>query len=46
MGFYYSQQAGFNNVVCSAIKDHYKPNGPKDFCPLSIQKIEVKNTVL
>ena len=33
MGFYYSKQSGFNNVVCSAIKDHYKPNGPNDFCP-------------
>ena len=33
MGFYYSKQSGFNNVICSAIKDHYKPNGPNDFCP-------------
>jgi glycyl-tRNA synthetase beta chain len=33
MGFYYSKQSGFNNDVCSAIKDHYKPNGPSDFCP-------------
>ena len=40
MGFYYSKQAGFNNVVCSAIKDHYKPNGPNDFCPATkISKI-------
>ncbi len=33
MGFYYAQQSGFNDVVCNAIKDHYKPYGPKDFCP-------------
>ena len=33
MGFYYSQESGFNNIVCSAIKDHYKPNGPNDLCP-------------
>ncbi|RPH07183.1 MAG: glycine--tRNA ligase subunit beta [Alphaproteobacteria bacterium TMED194] len=33
MGYYYSQKSGFNKVVCSAIKDHYKPNGPNDSCP-------------
>jgi glycyl-tRNA synthetase beta chain len=33
MGFYYSKKSGFNNVICSAIKDHYKPYGPNDFCP-------------
>ncbi len=33
MGYYYSQQSGFNKDVCSAIKDHYKPNGPNDSCP-------------
>ncbi len=33
MGYYYSQESGFNKVVCSAIKDHYKPNGPNDSCP-------------
>ena len=31
MGFYYAQHSGFNDVVCNAIKDHYKPYGPKDF---------------
>ncbi len=33
MGFYYSQHSGFNDIVCNAIKDHYKPYGPKDLCP-------------
>ena len=33
MGFYYAQQSGFNNDVCNAIKEQYKPNGPHDFCP-------------
>ena len=40
MGFYYSKHSGFNNAICSAIKDHYKPNGPNDFCPATkISKI-------
>ena len=33
MGFYYAQHSGFNDVVCNAIKEHYKPYGPNDFCP-------------
>ena len=33
MGYYYSKHFGFNNVVCNAIKDHYKPYGPMDLCP-------------
>ena len=33
MGYYYAQNSGFNKIVSSAIKDHYKPYGPKDSCP-------------
>ncbi len=35
MGFYYSMNSGFNNAVCNAVKDHYKPYGPSDLCPTS-----------
>ena len=35
MGYYYSQYSGFNNVVSNAIKDHYKPYGPTDLCPVT-----------
>lgn len=33
MGYYYSQNSGFNNEISHAIKDHYKPYGPMDNCP-------------
>ena len=33
MGFYYALNSGFNDVVCKAVKDHYKPYGPTDLCP-------------
>jgi len=40
MGFYYALNSGFNDVVCKAIKDHYKPYGPSDLCPsTNISKI-------
>ncbi|MAH89373.1 MAG: glycine--tRNA ligase subunit beta [Pelagibacterales bacterium] len=40
MGFYYALNSGFNDVVCNAVKDHYKPYGPMDFCPATkISKI-------
>lgn len=33
MGFYYSKHLGLNNIICNAIKEHYKPYGPTDSCP-------------
>ncbi len=33
MGYHYSKNSGFNLSVSMAIKDYYKPYGPKDSCP-------------
>ncbi len=33
MGYYYSNNSGFNNAIGLAIRDHYKPAGPSDSCP-------------
>lgn len=36
MGYYYALNAGENKEVASAIRDHYKPNGPNDSLPSNL----------
>lgn len=36
MGYYYALNAGENEEVSVAIRDHYKPNGPNDSLPLNL----------
>jgi glycyl-tRNA synthetase beta chain len=33
MGFYYAKVQGFKAPIAQAIRDHYAPMGPMDFCP-------------
>ena len=33
MGYYYANKSDLNKAIGLAIRDHYKPYGPKDSCP-------------
>jgi len=41
MGSYYALDAGEDAAVAEAIKDHYSPLGPNDFCPTAPLSIAV-----
>lgn len=36
MGYYYAKYESLNEDVAIAIRDHYKPQGPSDSCPIGI----------
>jgi glycyl-tRNA synthetase beta chain len=33
MGAYYAEKAGYDQDICTAIREHYKPQGPHDVLP-------------
>ena len=41
MGYHYSKANGEPLAVCQAIREHYAPQGPADFCPTEPESVTV-----